>query len=145
MQEALKLLNRLKDAPVLCVGDIMLDRYIYGQATRISPEAPVPVVRVKKRLIMPGGVGNVVKNIGALGALPRTVSLTGNDLRREQLRQLLTEAGLPEPDFIIDEARPTSIKTRIIAGIQQVVRYDEEDERPVSGQAAERLIETIRR
>lgn len=104
----------------------------------------MPVVRVKKHLIMPGGVGNVVKNIGSLGAVPRTVSLTGDDRRREQLVELLAAAGLPTPDFIIDPARPTSIKTRIIAGIQQVVRFDEEDERPVNGPVADQLIATVR-
>lgn len=144
MRNALDLLRRIKGVPVLCVGDIMLDRYIYGQATRISPEAPVPVVRVKKRLVMPGGVGNVVKNIGSLGAMPRTVSLTGDDRHREVLAQLLIEAGLPTPNFVVDPDRPTSLKTRIVAGIQQVVRFDEEDESPISGQVADKLIETVK-
>ncbi|MDR1045366.1 MAG: PfkB family carbohydrate kinase [Candidatus Adiutrix sp.] len=144
MEAALELLSRLKDLPVLCVGDIMVDRYIYGQATRISPEAPVPVVRVKKCLMMPGGVGNVVKNLGALAARPLTVSVTGRDRKAGLLKNLFAEAGLPAPRFIDDPGRPTSVKTRIIAGIQQVVRFDEEAEEPLSGRAAEDFLAAVR-
>jgi D-beta-D-heptose 7-phosphate kinase/D-beta-D-heptose 1-phosphate adenosyltransferase len=122
----------------------MVDRYIYGQATRISPEAPVPVVKVKKRLLMPGGVGNVVKNLGALTCRPLTVSVTGRDRNAALLADLFSEAGLPRPRLVADEGRPTSVKTRIIAGIQQVVRYDEEDERPLAGPAAEEFLAALR-
>ena len=142
--DALELLRRIEGVGVLCVGDIMVDRYIYGQATRISPEAPVPVVRVKKRLIMPGGVGNVVKNLGALKTTPLSVSITGDDHRAEQLKGLFREAWLPEPCFITDPGRPTSVKTRLVAGIQQVVRYDEEEDGPIEGPVAEAFIEAVR-
>jgi D-beta-D-heptose 7-phosphate kinase/D-beta-D-heptose 1-phosphate adenosyltransferase len=141
----LELLRRLRNTPVMCVGDIMLDRYIYGQATRISPEAPVPVVLVKKSLIAPGGVGNVVKNLGALGACPLAVSLAGEDPEALALSRLFAEAGLPAPRLIQDPSRPTSVKTRIIAGIQQVVRFDEESSAPVEGRPAAALMEAVRR
>ena len=144
MEKALALLDRIKKVTVLCVGDIMVDRYIYGQATRISPEAPVPVVKVKKRLVMLGGVGNVVKNLGTLGASPLTVALTGGDRNSALLGELYRESKLPQPHLIIDPQRPTSVKTRIIAGIQQVVRFDEEDEKPVDGKTAEELIEAVK-
>lgn len=144
MESALELLARLRGVSVLCAGDIMLDRYIYGQATRISPEAPVPVVRVKKRLVMPGGVGNVVKNLGALACRPLTVSLTGADRKAEALAALFADENLPPPNFIADPQRPTSVKTRIIAGIQQVVRFDDENEQAVSGEAAEKLIIAVK-
>lgn len=144
MEKALELLDQIKKASVLCVGDIMVDRYIYGQATRISPEAPVPVVKVKKRLVMLGGVGNVVKNLGTLGASPLTVALTGGDRNSALLGELYRDSKLPQPQFVIDPQRPTSVKTRIIAGIQQVVRFDEEDEKPVEGKTAEELLEAVR-
>ncbi len=144
MESALELLSRLKGAPVLCVGDIMIDRYIYGQATRISPEAPVPVVRVGRRLMMPGGVGNVVKNLGSLGARPLTVAVTGADSNAGRLAELFALDGLPAPRFIADPGRPTSIKTRLIAGIQQVVRFDDEDDQPISGRVAEDFLRAVR-
>ena len=144
MEEALKLLLDIKDVKVLCVGDIMLDSYIYGQATRISPEAPVPVVHVKKRLQMPGGVGNVVKNLGALLAHPYSISVTGNDYNAGVLERLFQEAGLPKPGLVRDEARPTSVKTRIIAGIQQVVRFDEENNVPLSGELANKIVSDVK-
>ena len=143
MNSALELLNRIRGVSVLCVGDIMLDRYIYGQATRISPEAPVPIVRVKKRFMMPGGVGNVVKNLGALTAAPVAVSVTGRDDDAERLVRLFRESALPTPNFIADPDRPTSVKTRIVAGIQQVVRFDDEDERPLSPEVTERLLGAV--
>jgi len=144
MEAALDLLAHLKGVTVLCAGDIMLDRYIYGQATRISPEAPVPVVRVKKRMVMPGGVGNVVKNLGALTCRPLTVSLTGADRNSGVLAELFADEHLPAPNFIADPGRPTSVKTRIIAGIQQVVRFDDEAEQPANGEVAGRFIAAIR-
>ncbi|GHV56851.1 hypothetical protein FACS189460_2400 [Deltaproteobacteria bacterium] len=143
MEAALKLLRRFQGLPVLCVGDVMVDVYIYGQAHRISPEAPVPVVKVARRLMAPGGVGNVVKNLGALGAAPRTVCLTGDDAGAEALAGLFKAAALPDPVLIRDPGRPTSVKTRLIAGIQQVVRFDEEDDRPLAGPLAEEFLAAV--
>ena len=144
MKTPLELLSLIQGQPVLCVGDIMLDLYIYGQAHRISPEAPVPVVRLTRRLLALGGAGNVVKNLGALKAAPRTVCLTGDDARVDDLMRLFKHAGLADPVFIRDPTRPTSVKTRIIAGIQQVVRFDEEDDRPLEGRLAEELLAAVR-
>ena len=143
MEDALKLLDKIKGTSVLCVGDAMIDRYIYGQATRISPEAPVPIVRVKKHLTMPGGVGNVIKNIWSLGAVPRAVLVTGADQAGQLLTTMLHRDGLPQLRFIVDESRPTSVKTRLIAGIQQVVRFDEEEDRPVTGQVVDAIIKAV--
>ena len=144
MEATLELLNQFQGLPVLCVGDVMVDLYIHGQAHRISPEAPVPVVRVTRRLMVPGGAGNVVKNLGALGTAPRAVCLTGDDAWADELSRLFTAAGLTAPVLIRDAARPTSVKTRIIAGIQQVVRFDEEDDRPLAGGRAEKLLEAVK-
>jgi D-beta-D-heptose 7-phosphate kinase/D-beta-D-heptose 1-phosphate adenosyltransferase len=144
MEAALELMDRFQGLPVLCAGDAMVDLYIHGQAHRISPEAPVPVVKVARRLLVPGGAGNVVKNLGALGAAPRTVCLTGDDAWADELKRLFVAAGLGEPVFIREASRPTSVKTRIIAGIQQVVRFDEEDDRPLCGEKAEEFLTAVR-
>ena len=144
MEAALELLSLFKGLPVLCVGDVMVDLYVYGQAHRISPEAPVPVVKVTRRLLAPGGAGNVAKNLGALGAAPRLISLTGNDAGADELARQFKNAGQAAPIFIRDPNRPTSIKTRIIAGIQQVVRVDEEDERPLAAPQADELLAAVR-
>ncbi|MGL4209589.1 MAG: D-glycero-beta-D-manno-heptose-7-phosphate kinase [Candidatus Adiutrix sp.] len=143
--KVLELLDKIAKVPILCVGDIMIDRYIYGSATRISPEAPVPVVRVKKHVLVPGGVGNVTTNLGALGANPSTVTVAGEDQDALIVSQLLTRAKVSPPHLIQDPQRPTSVKTRIIAGIQQLVRFDEEETHPLSGEVAKKFVAVIRR
>lgn len=143
LEETLNLLRAMAGVRVLCVGDIMVDRYIYGQATRISPEAPVPVVRVKHQLLMPGGVGNVVRNLSALGARPLTVSVTGRDSKSALLSRLFDEESLPLPRLVVDETRPTTVKTRLIAGIQQVVRFDEEETGPVAPEVEDEVLAAV--
>ncbi|MDR1612324.1 MAG: PfkB family carbohydrate kinase [Planctomycetota bacterium] len=142
-RDVLGLLSRLAGARVLCVGDVMLDRYIYGEATRISPEAPVPVVRVRCESLAPGGVGNVVRNIAGTGAATHVVSVVGDDADAALLRGLLVSSDATPPDLIRDSSRPTSVKTRIIAGIQQVARFDEEATAPLSSAVEDRLIARI--
>ncbi|MDR1577361.1 MAG: D-glycero-beta-D-manno-heptose-7-phosphate kinase [Deltaproteobacteria bacterium] len=138
MTRALELLAQLPQAQVLCLGDLMLDRYIYGSADRLSPEAPVPVVRVQSRKIMPGGLGNVAKNLAALGVKVLSIGLIGDDPAGVDLTRLMTEALKPQiPVFLKDPTRPTTVKTRLIAGIQQVVRYDEESDAPITGSLAD--------
>ncbi|MDR1608421.1 MAG: D-glycero-beta-D-manno-heptose-7-phosphate kinase [Deltaproteobacteria bacterium] len=138
MTKALELLARFPQAQVLCLGDLMLDRYIYGSADRLSPEAPVPIVRVQSRKIMPGGLGNVAKNLATLGVKVWAVGLVGDDGPAEDLRLLMKKALDPiEPIFLKDPRRPTTVKTRLIAGIQQVVRYDEESDAFLEGSLAE--------
>ncbi|MDR2613243.1 MAG: PfkB family carbohydrate kinase [Deltaproteobacteria bacterium] len=131
-RNTLALLDRLPGAAVLAAGDVMLDRYVYGEAVRLSPEAPVPVVAVRRKTWAPGGLGNVVMNLHALGARALAAGVVGADAKAEALRGLLSGA-LSEgsPGFIADPERPTTVKTRVIAGIQQVVRFDEESTREV--------------
>jgi D-beta-D-heptose 7-phosphate kinase/D-beta-D-heptose 1-phosphate adenosyltransferase len=137
MNGAMALLDKINTAAVLCLGDLMLDRYIYGTAERLSPEAPVPIILVKGQKCMPGGLGNVAKNLAALEVKVLTVSLIGADPSGEALKNALSLALAPEiPVFLTDPDRPTTIKTRLIAGIQQVVRFDEESTRPLSGDLA---------
>lgn len=144
-REAVSLLARMAGAKVLCVGDVMLDRYIYGEASRISPEAPVPVVHVKRTVLIPGGVGNVVKNLIAFGVHPLTVSVVGNDANATTLADFLASDEKAELALVADDGRPTIVKTRIVAGIQQVVRFDEETSAPLSDAVADRLLESLGR
>nr|WP_321986227.1 D-glycero-beta-D-manno-heptose-7-phosphate kinase [uncultured Lichenicoccus sp.] len=111
---------------VLCVGDVMLDRYVYGDMERISPEAPVPVLRLTRTREMAGGVGNVASNILSLGGRAVLVGLIGRDAAGAGLRQILVGQGGVVDALIESEARPTICKTRYIAAHQQVVRADEE-------------------
>ncbi|MDR3134749.1 MAG: PfkB family carbohydrate kinase [Deltaproteobacteria bacterium] len=131
--KALYYLEKIASAKVLCLGDLMLDRYIYGQASRLSPEAPVPIVTVRRKTLMPGGLGNVVMNLCSLGAKPMAVGVVGADECAPILSNLLSGAmGSGSLAMIEEPIRPTTVKTRVIAGIQQVVRFDEESDNPLS-------------
>jgi rfaE bifunctional protein kinase chain/domain len=115
---------------VLVVGDVMLDRYWFGEVERISPEAPVPVVRVVKREDRLGGAANVARNIVALGAKATLVGLVGQDEAAQRMHELLTEAGI-EAHLIADSAHPTTLKMRVLGKQQQLLRIDFE-EKPTS-------------
>jgi len=111
---------------ILVVGDVMLDRFIWGSVARISPEAPVPIVRVDRETVHPGGAGNVVSNLIALGARPALVGVVGRDAAGRAFRQELGRRGAVLQGMCVDPAGPTIQKTRIIASSQQVVRVDRE-------------------
>lgn len=145
MKPVLELLDRLSGTSVLCVGDIMVDNYIYGDAIRLSPEAPIPVVRVRKKVSMPGGMGNVVRNLGEVGVLPLAVGVVGGDSNAHVLSDLFMRSGWLPPIMIVDDNRPTIVKNRILAGGQQVVRFDEEEPGALSAELEDRLIEAVRR
>ncbi|MCC9621320.1 bifunctional D-glycero-beta-D-manno-heptose-7-phosphate kinase/D-glycero-beta-D-manno-heptose 1-phosphate adenylyltransferase HldE [Thalassospira sp. MA62] len=118
--------EQLTNAKVLCIGDVMLDRFVYGSVDRISPEAPIPVVRVERESAMLGGAGNVARNITALGASVQFLSLVGDDLSgREVMEYVANDRGV-EPYIQTERNRPTTIKTRFIAGGQQLLRSDNE-------------------
>lgn len=118
--------SRFSHVRVLVVGDLMLDRYIWGQVDRISPEAPVPVVRVTRESLHAGGAGNVVTNIRALGGRVLACGVVGKDEAGRLLRQELTKSGAEIAGVITSSTAPTTTKTRIIAHNQQVVRLDHE-------------------
>jgi D-beta-D-heptose 7-phosphate kinase/D-beta-D-heptose 1-phosphate adenosyltransferase len=122
----------------------MLDRYIYGSVARISPEAPVPVVRKTREIAAPGGAANTAANIRALGAEVTLLGVTGRDEAAQALRYCLEEKGISGASLLVDENRPTSVKTRIVAHHQQVVRLDEESAAPLSPELAERFVEAYR-
>src|SRR6187551_2521521 len=120
------MLDRLAKVNVLVVGDIMLDRYWWGSVKRISPEAPVPIVNLHSSTFAPGGAANVAANIAGLGATAHLVGTIGEDHEAETLARLLGELGVSPAHIVRTEARPTIVKTRIIAHNQQVVRVDQE-------------------
>ena len=120
------LLGKFDGVRILVVGDLMLDRFVWGKVTRISPEAPVPVVDVTSESDMPGGSANVVKNLCALGVRSYVCGVIGDDDIGESLREKLADDRIDLGGLIVDAGRMTTLKTRIIAHIQQVVRVDKE-------------------
>lgn len=114
---------------LLVLGDLLLDQFIWGEVSRISPEAPVPVVWVKNEDYMPGGACNVASNLSKLGAHVSIVGIVGNDNNGRMLKGLMSEKKIDTEGVVTDEERPTILKTRVIAHHQQVVRIDREDPR----------------
>jgi D-beta-D-heptose 7-phosphate kinase/D-beta-D-heptose 1-phosphate adenosyltransferase len=139
--EALKKhVDRFVKARILVVGDIIMDRYIWGSVSRISPEAPVPVVDVEQETKMLGGAANVIRNIATLGASPLLCGVVGDDSTGEEILFELTQMGLKTEGVVREAGRPTSIKTRIVAHNQQVVRFDRESRADVDRQSIQRLV-----
>ena len=130
---------------VVVFGDVMLDEFVWGEVTRISPEAPVPVVDIRRESVRLGGAANVLANLIALGARASVVGVVGRDRAGEQLQAALKEGGAIDAvdGLIIDESRPTTTKTRIIAHNQLVVRADRERRTPVDTATEEHLIEVL--
>jgi D-beta-D-heptose 7-phosphate kinase/D-beta-D-heptose 1-phosphate adenosyltransferase len=120
---------------ILVLGDLMLDRYLWGRVDRISPEAPVPVVEVDRETFTLGGAGNVAANLQALGAEPVLVGVVGEDEEGARLMETLRGRGVGLAGVVRDPARPTTVKTRIIAHAQQVVRADRETRADLAGPA----------
>lgn len=117
---------------ILVLGDVILDWYWWGQASRLSPEAPVPVVRKQRTTLQPGGAGNTAANLAALGARVSLFGVTGRDSHADELKAALKALGVETDGLIADPSRPTTTKTRVIAAHQQVVRVDEEATAPIS-------------
>lgn len=138
----LSLLEAASSKRIAVVGDAMLDVYLRGEVERISPEAPVPVVRVLDRRHALGGAANVAQNVRAVGARCDLVATVGNDAGGRQLRSMLEAIGAAT-DSLVDATRPTTTKTRIVARSQQVVRVDEEDDSDHAGQEIDRVLASI--
>lgn len=146
LSRARTLVARLAGRRVLVVGDVMVDRFIVGSVTRISPEAPVPVVRFESEHSRLGGAANVAHNLAALGAQVSLVGLVGTDASAARMREQLDAAGLSAEGLVEDAGRPTVEKVRIIAGRnQQVARIDYEDDRDVSGVPESRIVAAVER
>jgi D-beta-D-heptose 7-phosphate kinase/D-beta-D-heptose 1-phosphate adenosyltransferase len=135
--ELAALVRKLKGARVAVVGDLMLDRFVYGAAERISPEAPIPVVRIVREESMLGGAGNVVRNVVGLGGAVEFVSVVGQDPAGREVMGLVAELEGVEPHLLVERSRATTIKTRYIAGHQQMLRADRETAESVGDSIAE--------
>ena len=137
------LIEAVAEARVMCVGDVMLDRFVYGTVERISPEAPIPVLRVTGDSFMPGAAGNVAANLVALGAHVHLVSVAGADDAGSRLAGLI-EDGIGEPPaLVVQPGRETSLKTRYIAEAQQLLRADRETVLPIATETADRLLAEV--
>lgn len=119
-------LKTIRNKRIVVIGDMMLDRYVWGTVNRISPEAPVPIVEVAEDAERPGGAGNVALNLTSMGAKCSTIGLIGDDRHGETMIRLFHEHGVETDGMIVTGNRPTTVKTRIIADDQQVVRIDRE-------------------
>jgi len=146
-QRAEELIHAMGDRKVVVLGDVMLDEFIWGDVTRISPEAPVPVVDIRRESVHLGGAANVLANLVGLGAKACVVGVVGNDSAGERLRASLKEASPLQADdyLIVDKDRPSTTKTRIIAHSQLVVRADREQRRPVNGHLEAHIIDALKR
>lgn len=140
----LKQLLQAADAPrILVIGDLMLDQFVWGTVRRISPEAPVPVVEFERESYMPGGAANVARNLTALGAPAELFGVVGQDDSAKQLKRLLGEQSVQCDGVVADTSRPTSVKTRIIAHQQQMVRVDREKTGAIGPKALRRLLAVL--
>jgi D-beta-D-heptose 7-phosphate kinase/D-beta-D-heptose 1-phosphate adenosyltransferase len=136
----LQLIQRIKSSRVVVIGDIMIDRYLYGDTERLSPEAPVPVVTVRDRTAKLGGAANVAANVASMGASCLLVGTVGDDGDGAAIRQELVVARLDGRHVVTIAGRPTTSKTRIIARSQQIVRIDDEVDALLEGSDLDRLI-----
>lgn len=133
------IVQNFADKRILVLGDLMLDKYLWGNVGRISPEAPVPVVEVHKDTSCLGGAGNVCHNLRSLGAFPIPVGVVGDDQAGEWIIKSVPDSS----GIFVDQKKPTTIKTRIIAHHQQVVRVDQEDKKSISSSMEERIFNFI--
>ncbi|HTU03329.1 MAG TPA: D-glycero-beta-D-manno-heptose-7-phosphate kinase [Candidatus Sulfotelmatobacter sp.] len=139
-----KYVDRFPKVRVLVLGDVMVDEYVWGTVSRISPEAPVPVVAVQGETVKVGGAGNVACNIAGLGGQVRLLGVVGNDPPAERLVRELERAGVKGDDLLVDGSRPTTVKSRVVAGSQHVVRFDRESDEPLAAETRRRLLLRIR-
>jgi D-beta-D-heptose 7-phosphate kinase/D-beta-D-heptose 1-phosphate adenosyltransferase len=142
-ERATALTSEFAGKRILVLGDLMLDEFIWGRVRRISPEAPVPVVEVDRQTLALGGAGNVVSNLVALGASTTPVGVLGDDPDAERLRVAFQELAVRIDGLVPDPARPTTVKTRIIAHNQQVVRADRESRASISAAIEDQVAETF--
>ncbi|HEY0427874.1 MAG TPA: D-glycero-beta-D-manno-heptose-7-phosphate kinase [Pyrinomonadaceae bacterium] len=128
---------------ILIVGDVMLDRYLWGSVNRISPEAPVPIVNINKTSVVLGGAANVAANVAGLGAEPILVGITGRDSEADALAGILEKSNISANFLVPSETRRTTIKTRLVAHNQHVVRFDQETTNPITESEAETVFEKL--
>lgn len=138
-------IDRFPKARVLVIGDIIMDEYVWGDVSRISPEAPVPVVEVKRETKMLGGAANVINNMTTLGAKPILCGVIGKDITGEIILNNIQKMGLRTDGIVVEQDRPTSIKTRVVARNQQVVRFDRESRKDIRSESIKEILNFIER
>lgn len=137
-----EIINTFKQKNILVIGDLILDHYIWGRVNRISPEAPVPVVEVTRESLMLGGAANVAHNVVSLGGKAAVVGINGKDIAGEAIADMLTQKGVNCNGIFVSH-RPTTVKTRVIAHNQQVVRFDREDRKYIEGKTLNGVIDYV--
>ncbi|MEA1971465.1 MAG: D-glycero-beta-D-manno-heptose-7-phosphate kinase [Thermodesulfobacteriota bacterium] len=143
-KRALDIISRFHSSKVLIVGDIMVDQFIWGKVSRISPEAPVPVVKVTSESLLLGGCANVLNNVFSMGGKVAVSGIVGSDDMGSWLIDKLKKMNIDTAGIIVEHERPTIVKTRVVAHSQQVVRFDREDKSPVSRDSLQGIIEYIK-
>jgi D-beta-D-heptose 7-phosphate kinase/D-beta-D-heptose 1-phosphate adenosyltransferase len=144
-ERAEKMASNFAGKRIVVLGDMMLDEFIWGRVRRISPEAPVPIVEVERHTLALGGAGNVVSNLVALGAAVAPLGVVGDDMSADQLRSAFDALGVSTDSLVVDPGRPTTLKSRIIAHNQQVVRADRESRSAIDEQVQDRIVERFSR
>ncbi len=139
------LAKKIAKANILLVGDIMLDKFIYGAVSRISPEGPIPILTASREVNMLGGTGNVLANLGALGAKSHVISVIGDDLDGQAILRKIEEIQGASHNFVVANDRPTSVKTRYLAKNQQLLRVDNEKTDEIDEKTQENILDHIKR
>lgn len=139
-KELIEILDRVHAVRVLVLGDVMLDRFVYGSVARVSPEAPIPVLEVDRSVDSAGGAANVARNVAAIGASATLIGVTGNDIWAADLRNQLAASPTIDARLIVDSERPTTVKTRYVADGQQMLRADRELRTSISEEVETRLL-----
>lgn len=142
-QNITQLFDVFSQHKILILGDVMLDKYVFGQVKRVSPEAPIPIVDVYKRDTRLGGAANVAANIKALGAQPLLASVVGDDVEGHTLKRLLQAKNISSNHIILDQDRITTVKTRVVSQNQQLLRHDYEKTHPLDEKTELLLIDNI--
>jgi len=139
------IINKFPEKNLLVLGDILVDKYIMGEATRVSPEAPVIVVHVNKERYIPGGAANVANNISSLGAKVSLCGVVGSDIVGKRFLHDLKNLNINPNKIITDRTRNTIVKTRVLASHQQLVRFDYEDKKAISEETEKRILSSVRK
>ncbi len=145
VQEMIKAIRTFPNYKVLVVGDIMMDEFLWGEVSRISPEAPVPVVKVEKETFLLGGAANVVNNLVGLKGQVLLTGVVGSDGMGRKLLRKLQSLGTTTEGVVVEEGRPTAVKTRVIAQNQQVVRVDREKVMPIQPDTLKRILNIVKK
>lgn len=139
-----EIINSFNGTNILAIGDLMIDQYLFGTVTRISPEAPVPIVNINKEVIELGGAANAVNNINSLGGIVEAIGVIGKEDAGRTLLNLLEERNVNIDGIILSDERPTTVKTRIIGNGSQIVRLDKETRKTIGTETSDEIIEYIR-